>query len=299
MDHTGSTFLCGCAPLRSYVFFAKELDELSRDDTPNSTFFAFNEDDAEAPFRQFDESVGWPAVSMATVKPASGRIVVAIGPNGDYWECRPAVPDEAVGAIKGFRGNLRALSVVEEDIYACGMDRVVLRREGPGRWKSIGPKSQKDDPPVVGFEDLAGYDADEMYAVGWGGEIWWRDRGKWRRVDSPTSVNLRAVHCAADKVYIVGRDGTMLSGRHDTWSVIDTGRAENLMDVALYDGTVYVTTDFRILKLVDGKLVNETAFVKKDAPKTCLYVLSAEDGLVALGTNDMFVRSSGPWKRIV
>jgi hypothetical protein len=37
-----------------------------------------------------------------------------------------------------------------------------------------------------------------MYAVGWGGEIWWRDHGTWRRIDSPVSVNLNALCCAED-----------------------------------------------------------------------------------------------------
>jgi hypothetical protein len=299
MDHTSSTFLSGCASTRGFIFFAKELDELAQDDSPNSSFFRFRQSDAQAPYRKYAESVGWPAISMATIKPAEGRTVVAIGPNGDYWECHTLSVKETVGTIKGFKGNLRALSVLDEVIYACGMDRVVWRREGTGRWKSIGPKAQKDDPPIVGFEDLAGYDEDEMYAVGWGGEIWWRDRGQWRRVDSPASVNLRALVCAEDeKVYIVGRDGTMLSGRHDAWSVIDTGRAENLMDVAFWGGTVYVTTDFRILKLVEGKLVNDENFAAADRPATCLYLLQAEDGLVSLGTKDMFVRNGGPWTRI-
>jgi hypothetical protein len=300
MDHTVSTFLSGCAESRGFIFFAKELDELAQADTPNSSFFRYKESDPQAQFRKYPKNVGWPAISFAMIKPGADRTLVAIGPNGDYWECQTLAVQETVGTIKGFSGNLRALSSIEQTVYASGMGRVVLRREGTGQWTSIGPGAQKDDPPVVGFEDLAGYNTDEMYTVGWGGEIWWCDRGKWRRVDSPTSVNLRAVFCAEDqKVYVVGHNGTMLSGRRDVWSVIETGRAENLMDVAAYSGTLYVTTDFRILKLSDGRLVNDEDFVSEDRPTTCLYLLHAPDGLVALGTKDMFVRNGGPWKRVV
>jgi hypothetical protein len=299
MDHSVSTFLSGCAPTNGFILFAKELDELAQDDTPNSSFFFFREADAQDPFRKYSKNVGWPAISMATIKPAEGRTVVAIGPNGDFWECEPAAVKETVGQIKGFRGNLRALSVVEGAIFASGMDRVVLRREAPGQWKSVGPGGRKDDPPIVGFEDVGGYDENEMYAVGWGGEIWWRDHGKWRQVDSPTSVNLRALYCDEENVYVVGRDGTMLKGRRDVWSLIDTGRSENLMDVATYDGVVFVTTDFRILKLTDGGLINDTDFAAGDAPKTCLYLLRAENGLISLGTKDLFRRIAGVWTRLV
>ena len=302
MKHNKSTFLSGCAPLYDLFFFAKELDELVENGTPNSSFFCFDEQDADDQFRKYDESVNWPAISMATSKTkGSNRNVVAIGPNGDYWEVEPSSAQESVGKITDFHGNLRTLSVIDETIFACGMGRVVLQREGKGKWKPIGPKPTQDDADVIGFEDIDGYSRTEIYAVGWGGEIWWFDNGIWRRVDSPTSVNLTALCCAADEsVYIVGHDGIMLRGRYDSWSVIDTDRKENLRDVAYYNGTIYVTTDFRILKLVDNKLVNDTDFADPDdLPVTCLHLLTVADGLISLGTKDVFRRQQDPWNRLV
>lgn len=302
MNHDVWTFISGCAPFKGYIFFASQMDKLIAADQPNSSFFCYDEDDTEQPFGAFETSVGWPAIAMATIKPDDDaeRVVVAIGPNGNYWEGEPSTLKETVDRIQNFRGNLRALTVVDHVIYACGMGRVVLQRQGPGQWTSIGPGEFKGDPDVVGLEDIGGYNADEMYAVGWDGEIWWRDRGKWRKVDSPTSVNLDALHCADDgHVYVIGQNGTMLKGRRDVWSVIDTGRTENLQDVAFYEGTVYVTTDFRILKLTDRGLVNDDDFVDADRPATCLHLLPAADGLVMLGTKDLFRRNGGPWKRLV
>jgi hypothetical protein len=140
-----------------------------------------------------------------------------------------------------------------------------------------------------------------MYAVGWGGEIWWFDNASWRKVDSPTSANLTAVCCATNgEVYIVGHNGIMLRGRHDTWSVIDTDRKENLRDVAYYNRTIYVTTDFRILKIVDDKLVNDANFAdSSDLPATCLHILTSADGLISLGTKDMFRLKNTQWERLV
>lgn len=303
MKHEGSTFLSGCAPFHFFIFFAKELDEMVERGTPNSSFFLFNEQDSDATYRQYDGSVGWPAIAMATIKPGgSVRHVVAIGPNGDYWEVEPQSLSKGFGKIEGFQGNLRALSVIEDRIFACGMGRVVLRREERGRWTAIGPGPGSNDPAVTGFEDIDGFARTEMYAVGWGGELWWLREGAWVQIDSPTSVNLTALCCAIDgQVYAVGHEGTLLRGRGDAWSLVDTERKENLRDVAYFDGTLYVTTDFRILRLQDDVLVNDDNFADEDdVPGTCLHLLGAADGLISLGTKDVFrIQSGGKWERLV
>ena len=78
MEHEGSTFLTGCPAMRGFFYFAKEADDLVQEGEPNSTFFRFRDVDAEAQFRKFDESVGWPAISMALVNMPKGRVVVAV-----------------------------------------------------------------------------------------------------------------------------------------------------------------------------------------------------------------------------
>jgi hypothetical protein len=301
MKHELSTFLSGCAVSCEFFYFAKELDEVAQAGSPNSTFYRYKDADTQSALRRFDATVSWPAIAMATSKPADSiRVVIAIGPNADYWELEPLSTQERVGQIADFKGNLRNLAVIADAIYSCGMGRAVLLRKAPGQWQSIGPKAMKGDPAVIGFEDIGGYDENEMYAAGWGGEIWWRDEGKWRRIDSPTSVNLRALCCTDDGVYIVGQNGTLLRGRHEAWDVLASGRKENLMDVAAYDGQIYVCTDFRILKLKGEKLVNDTSFAQKtDLPATCLYLLQAADGLISLGQKDVFRRKDGPWERII
>jgi hypothetical protein len=301
MEHEGSTFLCGSAATGEAFFFAKERDELVEQDTPNSSFFLFNQSDSEAQFRKYDENVGWPAVSMATSKPQSGeRLVVAVSPYGDYWELSPATMAEKVGRIAGFDGNLRRLAAIENEIFACGMGRIVLQRRSAGQWRSIGPGPLKGDPPVVGFEGLAGFSTAEMYAVGWNGEIWWGDKGRWRRIDSPTSSILSAICCSPDgSAYAVGHDGTMVKGRRDQWQVVDTGRAENLRDVAAFSGKVYAVSDFAVFTLGAAGLEEDTDFADADRPATCLHLLQAPDGLVSLGTKDVFIKRDGPWRRLV
>lgn len=300
MEHAGSTFLSGAAGSADFFFFAKERDDLARDDTSNASFFRYKAADSEAAFRKYDENVHWPAISMATVKPSGAqRLVVAIGPNGDFWELNPSTTDERTGKIPGAT-NLRRLSTIDDGIYACGMNRVVLKRDGAARWTSLGPGPDAADPAVVGFEDIGGFSDAEMYAVGWGGEIWWCDHGRWRRVDSPTNANLSALTCAFDgMVYVVGHDGVMLRGRRDLWQRVDTTRRENLRGVASLDGQIYVVSDSAVFRLGDGSLVPDPDF-GGDAPATCLHLLEAPDGLISLGQKDVFVkRADSAWRRLV
>jgi hypothetical protein len=301
MNHEGSTFLSGCAVRTGFWFFAKEVDELVEQDEPNSSFFCFDDEDVGAEFMKYDEIVGWPALSMAVTEINSKLFVVAVGPHGDYWEMLPSTAAETVGKIAASHGNLRKLSVVEGEIFACGMNRTVLQRKAVGQWQPIGPGGMDADPPVVGFEDIAGNSLHEMYAVGWGGEIWRFINRQWQRADSPTSVTLTALTVSpGGDVYAVGHDGMLLTGRHDSWQIIDTGRAETLRDVAFLGESLYVVTDFNILVLSDDGLVQAHDFSNpEDVPATCLHLLEASDGLVAMGTKDVFINKGDGWLRVV
>jgi hypothetical protein len=281
------------------IFFAKELDEFTDKDIENSSFFLVSQDD----WGKYEFAAAWSAIAMATTKhPGANRVVVAVSPRGAYWEVDPETLEEVSGVISSAENTLRAATTIDHTIYACGMGRTVLCRRGPGNWVEVGPSElHVEVNSVIGFEDLAGFSVDDMYAVGWLGEIWCFKNGTWRQIDSPVSANLNAVFCAPDgKVYIVGDDGVMLRGRDDVWEVLETDRTDNLMDVAHNDNTIYVSTDFEILKLDNGTLVAEDAFEHADdVPATCLHLLSAVDGLVSMGPKDLFRLHAGVWERLV
>jgi hypothetical protein len=297
MNHQGSSFTCGCAPHTDLIFFAKTDDELAEQGKSNGIFFAMDGDD----WIKFDEIVNWNAISIATVGSGDGRYLLAISLNGDFWELENVSGIETLGRLSADDLNPRTLAVIDQSIYAVGMDRMVMRREGLDRWSSIGPRPATEAESIIGFEDMAGYSKDEMYAVGWQGEIWWYDHAQWRQIDSPASANFNATCCAEDgTVYIVGDNGAMLRGRHDTWEVIESGRDENLMDVCYYENNVYVVTDFQILKLKGDVLVGEGRFVDtSDVPTTCLYLLKASDGVVSMGPKDLFRLTQDGWERLV
>lgn len=273
MDHNGSSFLTCAAPTVGFIFLAKELDALSKAGTPNSAFFVYDADDTEEAFRKYEQDVHWPAISMATIKPEGGdRVVVAIGHNGNFWEVTPATAVETVGKLR-HDVVLRRLAAVGDSIFACGMNRVVLERISVGEWSSVGPSA--NDSAVVSFEAIAGFDSRELYAVGWRGELWWRDDGTWKRVESTTTANLNAVTCAADGfVYVAGHDGVLLKGRRDQWQRTTTMTRDDLRGVATFDGKVHVITDSAIDE------------IPLEQP---LQLLSTRDGLIVLCRKQIFV----------
>lgn len=120
----------------------------------------------------------------------------------------------------------------------------------------------------MGFEDIAGFSSGDIYAVGWGGEIWRYEKGQWRRLRSPVASNLNAVCCAPDGyVYVAGDDGAFLKGLDDKWEVIEVGSGRNLLNVAALGNAIYAVSDFEIFKLSGDKLVADKAFAKEgDAP---------------------------------
>jgi hypothetical protein len=297
MNHEGSMFHSGCAIAADLLYFAKEVEDVAKKSGPNSSFLRMDGGD----WIVYDEAAAWPAIAMATIKPpGSIRTVVAVGPAGQYWELAPLSMQQSIGYIAGAKQSIRGVRAVGDALYLVGMGRLVMERVDVGQWREIGPQGDHVQGQVVGFEDIDGFSADEIYAVGWQGEIWWRDKGRWRQVDSPVSANLNSIACSPNGVaYVVGDDGVMLEGRQETWKVVETSRLENLLDVAVYKQQVYVVTDFSILRFVRGRLVAEDNFVEGDLPSTCLHLLESADAIFAMGPSDLFRMTDSAWERVV
>jgi hypothetical protein len=298
VNHQGSIFHSGCAVATDFLFFAKEVEAVAQKSGPNSSFLCMDDDE----WSIYDEAAAWPAIAMATIKPAGGlRTVVAVGPAGQYWELAPLSMKQSMGFIVGAQPSIRGARSIGDSIFTVGMGRLVMERVDVGRWSDISPKVAKVKGQVVGFEDIDGFSIDELYAVGWQGEIWWRDKMRWRQVDSPVSANLNSIACSSSGVaYIVGDNGVMLEGRQETWRIVDTGKAENLLDVAVYKQQVFVVTDFGIFSPApNGQLAAESNFVDDDRPSTCLHLLASPDAIFSMGPSDMFRLTDGPWERLV
>lgn len=76
-----------------------------------------------------------------------------------------------------------------------------------------------------GFEDIDGFNINDIYCVGGRGDVWHSDGMKWKQTHFPSNLDLYTVCCAGDGyVYISGYGGTTFKGRGDQWKQIYKGR---------------------------------------------------------------------------
>jgi hypothetical protein len=251
---------------------------------------------------RYDSEPEWSCVAMVSAKyPKEARwVVVGIGSGGAVWEMYPKGPSERYSKIDD-RIGFTNLAVIEHKIYTCGMGRICFYRDASGLWVDISAPRPKSMDEVIGFMSMAGLSERLFYAVGWRGEIWVRVNDVWERQDSPTSENLNAVAIGVDGlVYCVGDHGVMLKGKVGMWEVVETNIGSNLLDVCVYNGEVFACSDFEVFRLSENGLSNDFLEGGGDMPKTCLRLVSDEEGyLFSVGPSDVFARRDKRWERIV
>lgn len=186
--------------------------------------------------------------------------------------------------------------------YAVGTGRQAYRREGNGIWKSIDEWSQMDSKELVkfSFESIDGFNEEDIYVVGWEGEIWHYNGKKFRKIDSPTSLSLHRVKCADDgKVYISGKNGILLRGREDKWELIEHNKIkDDIWGIEWFYGTIYVSTTYMIYQLKGDEL--ETIDYKDgDIPGTCYHLSAVDEVMWSIGPNDIIEFDGRKWLRIV
>jgi hypothetical protein len=193
-------------------------------------------------------------------------------------------------------GALRDARSIGGVLYACGMKRQVYRRADRGRW-SLLDAGFTPEPGVTGFESLDGFNENEIYAVGWEGEIWQYDGAVWTRRDSGTNVILIDVLCAGDgQVYVLGRGRKLIRGRGSQWEVLELNLPVDLWSLAWFEGRLYACSMRDIFVWEDDGF--QPLIIEGDRPKTVQYLSVAEGGLCAVGPKDIFHFDGKTWTRI-
>ena len=147
----------------------------------------------------------WNAIKISElIKPTYH--LIALGQDGSVIISHPDGPKQefidTTGNGPAGRGPLLDLRRIANHAYAVGMSRQVYRREHSGLWtrQDAGVVQELGEMEVVGFYSIDGIDENDVYAVGFGGEIWRREKGHWQKIDSPTDGVLHQVRVISDNL---------------------------------------------------------------------------------------------------
>jgi photosystem II stability/assembly factor-like uncharacterized protein len=195
------------------------------------------------------------------------------------------------------RGDLRDIRLVGEHVYVTGMGRQVYRRDKPGKWVRIdqGVLTSIEEAKIVGFNSIDGFDENNIFAVGWGGEIWRFDAKRWNQLNSPTNLKLERVVCVEPEiVYICGQSGVLLRCEKDKIDVIDHGVTElQFWGMEWFNNTLWLSTQDAVYKLNDDDSITKVNFGKDEVDSTCGWLHASSDLMWSVGGEHIYSTTDG------
>lgn len=207
----------------------------------------------------YSHKIEWTATHIDGVTEPELNIV-AIGPAGlALIITKNGVTEETIdNSNQGpkFRGHIRDIRYIGKHFYAVGMSRQVYRREDINKWTRQDDEvvAPLGDVAVSGFNAIDGTNEDNIYAVGFNGEIWHRDKKKWSQLESPTNFVLHMVKVIrTDLIFACGQNGVLLKSDGNTWASINQKvTTEDFWGIEWYKGTLYLSCDDGIFRLTDN-----------------------------------------------
>lgn len=185
-----------------------------------------------------------------------------------------------------FRGGLTAAQLGRKVYWSDG-----------GTWHALGTGlAVSQEGKTVGFEAMVAL-GDQLYGVGWQGEIWWIRDQQWSLVDSPVNTILTSVALVEDEIIACGRLGIILRGKEDRWEIIDQQQTtEDFWSVVTFNGRIYISSMTAIYELREEKLYP----VDDDSLIGSYYHLSANDQiLISIGARSVMMFDGDRWQSVI
>ncbi len=308
-----------CAVLKTgqYYFISRNLDEASKAGptaehlvTKRLTwFFPNNPSDNRIKHFVFDEYFSLKIGASRTNEErmlcvSDDGLVTAVG-GGVGDEDEEDIPQALEGPR---RGTIERLRTIDNVLYAVGSDHTVCFRKGRNRWESLclnlpvptrADFDNVDRSDNMAFVDIDGFSASDIYVIAGKGRVWHFDGAKWSAVAFPSNMFVRSICCAGDGyVYIGAQSGSIFRGRNNEWTLLVREMlALPFEDIVWHADKVWLTSDYGLWNLIDGKLVE--ADLPSSDIKVCAGNLSVGDGeMLMAGTHGAAVHDGKEWKLI-
>jgi len=249
------SFLSGFVQDRNTGRVIAQVDELK--DAGSTSCWLMKWTRLDRKWYSFDLS--WHATRMCVLEKPHPHLL-AVGPAGIVSVNTPkGDEEEEIDSTEDGpkrRGDIRDLRAIGEHAYVVGMSRQVYRREGPGQWvrKDQGVVQPRGTLDLAGFNAIDGLDELDLYAVGFGGEIWHCHNNNWHKLDSPSNLVLLRVRVVnKELVYVSGQQGTILRGQgHHFKAIKQDVTKDDFWGMEWYRDQLYVACDSGIYVLTDG-----------------------------------------------
>ncbi|NIA00936.1 hypothetical protein [Massilia sp. CCM 8734] len=198
------------------------------------------------------------------------------------------------------RGGPRRLKMIDGYAFMCGGNRSVAKMVSQKSWFShthllpVYP-----DVTRGGFDDIDGFNENDLYAVGGKGDVCRFDGLRWQEVAFPSNAWISTVCCGGDgNVYISGVDGLTFVGRENRWKKINEGGVNlGFRSMVWYGDRVWCTNDYGVWTIHKNKIA------KADLPSEiaiCAGYLAVGDGVMLLaGANGAALLQNDKWQSIL
>lgn len=244
--------------------------------------------------KHYIATVEWNAISLCVPKKPT-ELMLAVSAKGETFSILGGnKPNHSIPTEE----RLNRLTVVDGFALTCGEKGVIYKRNNTGNWLNYSiPAEMLNENVIANLKAARGFSLNEIYAVGDGGEIWLRTKDEWSLVNSPTKADLSEIICVNnDKCYIVGKEGTLIIGRENSWKQIKTNITDKFCDLQYFNGRIYVSTENNIYEYSDNEL--KVIDFNGDKPNSCCKLTSSEKYLWSIGKNDIFNFDGQQWSRI-
>jgi hypothetical protein len=197
--------------------------------------------------------------------------------------------------------TLSSVRVVGDHLVVSGMRRMVYRRHlNASVWSRIddGMRLLRADLTLAALYSIDGRDADNLLAVGIGGEVWRFGAKVWQTVDSPTNFTLLAIrHISGDRYLVGGELGALWIVDGDKWiEVKHTYGTETFSCIERWDERCFVGTESgSVFELIFGDDPHLKPWVVEGIPKVSWIFATPQRAWFAGGVSIVSLGTDG-WR---
>ena len=263
-------FVDGCAvqDARRYFFVMPPDRDLDDDDAPPTRLLYVNADRAIDARRFVRGSLNFSSAGLVFSPQGGEFVAIGLGGevfsyDGDRGKNEAELP--MVLPTTDLRAVVHGVGRVGGTVYATGWPHRVWKRRGAGAWDTLtaglpparlGPSA---DIVTALHENrlraIAGFDDDDLYAVGDGGEIWQWVGARWRRRAAPCKEAFLAASAAYDRVFLADETGALWTGRSERWTRVTGPQPYPITDLAWFAGRLWCGFANGALKRLEGARV--------------------------------------------